>query len=124
MKNKEKMMIFGILVLIMIININLTIAQENNETFVIAGREFTNYGNVTVESSVLKALTVEDKTIDIGIWINTENDTLNEIIKTQIIKDLDEEFELTWSSRQKNAFSGYLTSKGLEKLKNSSYPIT
>jgi len=127
MKNKEKMMIFGGLVLIMLININLTIAQESNETFIIAGREFTKYGNITVESSVLKALTVENRSkIRVGIWVNETiikiKDRNLKKVKTEIISDFKEdEFKFEGTIEGRNWIDGYLTAKGLEILKNNPY---
>ena len=49
MKIGRKYLVFGMIFLFVIINLNLIFAQES-ETFVIAGREFTEYGNITVET--------------------------------------------------------------------------
>jgi len=119
MKNKQKFLITGILMFSIILTINLISAQDDNETVIIGTREFTRYGDILVESSVLNALTVENQAkIRVVIEINESLDEDVDTIKTGILSNLTgNEFKLTHNLKDRNWFSGDLTKEGLEKLK-------
>ena len=102
-----------------ILTINLVSAQDDNETVIIGTREFTKYGGILVESSILDALTVENQTeIPVVISVNESLDEDVDITKAEILSNLSEdEFRLIRNLKDSEWFGGELTKEGLEKLK-------
>ena len=91
-----------------------------------AARQFEKYGNISVESSIIKALLVENQTeMRVIITLDYPPNKTVEILKEQIISDLSEdEFELIRNLKESEWFSGYLTLQGLIKLKDNPQTIS
>lgn len=119
----RKEIIFSMLMILVVVSVMGSVGAEEGETFVVSGREFTRYGNITVESSILNALTIENQTKILAvIRINETFSQQYDKIKSEIISNLtEEEFELRGTIAGRDLIVGYLTLSGLEKLKNNLY---